>query len=312
MKRLLAIVCTLLLLVSLFSACNKTTENVAQSSDSVSGKTPGEPASPELGYTDGVDTYSATQDAATGEITPDTAEKIIYTATVNMETMDFSSSISAIEKVIKDFGGFVERSEISGDSLYAADGTSYLRNRYAFYTIRIPANELDKFLSQAGTLGNITSSNKSAQNVTSQYTDFEARLTSLQTQETRLLELVAEAEDIDALISLESKLAEVRYEIESIQRSLRDLDSKIAYSTVDLNIREVEVYQPSAKQSFWQRIADSFLQGWRSFVRGLGDFFVWLSSAIFPLLLICGIGTAGFFLFRKALRKRKAKKDKSE
>ena len=78
-------------------------------------------------------------------------------------------------------------------------------------------------MSAAGEIGNVTSSGKSAQNVTSQYTDYEARLKSLYLQEERLLEMLGKATDLDSLITLEARLSEVRYEIERIERDLRHL-----------------------------------------------------------------------------------------
>ena len=319
MKKLIAILCILLLLVGSLAGCGASTEAYEQSASTKSQNTPMESPMADYGYVDGMTSTSitATEEAAAEEPAvpqpqQNMAEKIIYTANVHLETMDFTASVAALDKAVADFGGFVERSEVNGDTSYDDDGTVYLRNRHAFYTVRIPAEKLESFLSQTGGFGNVVSSNKSAQNVTSQYTDFEARLVSLQTQETRLLELIAEAADIDALITLESKLADVRYEIESIQRNLRDLDSKIAYSTVDLSIYEVEIYQPTptAKRTFWQRLGDAFVRGWKGFVRGLENFFVWLSGAVFTLVIVAAIGTGVFFLLRKFIRKRRDKKEK--
>ena len=319
MKKLFAILCILLLLMGALTGCGATA-STKSAENQYAGAEPEEPMA-DYGYTDGMSTQSftvteesATEYATATEQLPNPAEKIIYTANVNLETMDFDASIAALDKAVAQFGGFVECSEVNGDSSYDENGTAYLRNRHAYYTVRIPAEKLNEFLSLTGGLGNVVNSNKSAQNVTSQYTDFEARLTSLQTQETRLLELIAEASDIEALITLESKLAEVRYEIESIQRSLRDLDSKIAYSTVDLSIYEVGLYQPTpaVQRTFWQRMGDAFIRGWKGFVRGLQNFFVWLSGSIFTLIILAAIGTAVFFLLRKIIRRRKAKKAKKD
>ena len=79
---------------------------------------------------------------------------------------------------------------------------------------------------------------RSAQNVTSSYTDFEARLSSLNTQEERLLDMLSKSTDVETLIALEQRLSDVRYEIESIERNLRNYDAQIRYSTIDLTIRD--------------------------------------------------------------------------
>ena len=46
------------------------------------------------------------------------------------------------------------------------------------------------------------------------YTDYEARLSSLNTQEERLLDMLSKSEDVETLIALEQRLSDVRYEIE--------------------------------------------------------------------------------------------------
>lgn len=95
------------------------------------------------------------------------------------------------------------------------------------------------------TYGNVLSTSRSAQNVTSSYTDFEARLSSLNTQEERLLDMLSKSTDVETLIALEQRLSDVRYEIEAIERNLRNYDAQIRYSTIDLSIREVELYTPT-------------------------------------------------------------------
>ena len=119
--------------------------------------------------------------------------------------------------------------------------------------------------------------------MTSQYTDYEARLDSLRTQEERLLAMLEKSEDVESLIALEQRLADVRYELESIERNLRNLDLQISYSTVNLNPRgEVEVYTPTVpvQRTFSEKLSDAFSDGWTGFVRGLQYFCLGLASSL--------------------------------
>ena len=241
-----------------------------------------------------------------------TAEKIIYTAYLDMETTKFDDAVASFEKAVAEMGGYLLNSSVNGSTGYNTDGSVYIYNRYASYSAAVPSDKLDAFLSTTGTLGNVLSCNRDAENVTSQYTDYEARVTSLQTEETRLLELLAKAEDVDALIALESRLSDVRYEIESIQRNLRDLDRRLAYSTVNLDLREVSSNRSTAPvtRSFGQRLVDSLLGGAEEFFGGLGDFVIWLAAAILPLLLLAAITVAIVFWVKHAAKKKRAKKEK--
>ena len=116
----------------------------------------------------------------------------------------------------------------------------------------------------------------------------------------------------------EQRLADVRYELESIERNLRNLDLQISYSTINLNLQEVEVYTPTVpvQRTFSEKLSDAFSDGWTGFVRGLQYFCLGLASSLPGLVLFVLIVLALFFLVRSILRKvksgRKAKQEASQ
>ena len=145
----------------------------------------------------------------------DYTAKIIYTASVSIETTEFDKAVAALESQVQKIGGFVESSNVTGDTQYNSDGTTSIVNRWAYYTVRIPCEQFEAFLHETEGFGNVTSTSRDAQNVTSAYTDYEARLSSLNTQEERLLDMLSKSEDVETLIALEQRLSDVRYEIEA-------------------------------------------------------------------------------------------------
>ena len=229
---------------------------------------------------------------------------------MSLQTTAFDETLAALEATVAEIGGFVESSSVSGNTRTYADGTTAVVDRWAYYTVRIPANQFKSFLSAAGDLGNVTNISRDAQNVTSQYTDYEARLESLNIQEERLLAMLEESGDLESLITLESRLSEVRYEIESIERNLRNLDQKLAYSTVNLDICEVEVYTPvaSAQRTFGEKLSDAFADGWNSFVGFCGDFVLWFASALPGLVLFAAVVAAAVLVILRIARRREAKR----
>lgn len=206
-------------------------------------------------------------------------------------------------------GGFVESSNVTGDTQYNSDGTTSIVNRWAYYTVRIPCEQFEAFLHETEGFGNVISTSRDAQNVTSAYTDYEARLSSLNTQEERLLDMLAKSEDVETLIALEQRLSDVRYEIESIERSLRNYDMQIRYSTVDLDLREVEVYTPTVpvRRTFGQKLSDSLSDGWTGFARGMQNVILGLASALPALVLLAVIVIVVIVLVKNARKKRRAK-----
>ena len=107
---------------------------------------PAEPAE-EFAY----DTVATTEAGGGAAETPepddsvaDYTAKIIYTASVSIETTEFDKAVAALEnQVRKYFGGFVESSNVTGDTQYNADGTTTVVNRWAYYTVRIPCDHFE-------------------------------------------------------------------------------------------------------------------------------------------------------------------------
>lgn len=241
------------------------------------------------------------------------AEKIIYSGHVYMETTAFDDAVRSLDQAIKQFGGFVQDSQINGNTRYNSDGTTTVVDRWGHYVVRIPTDKFESFMTLADGIGNVTNSSRKAENVTSQYTDYEARLTSLYTQEERLLDMLEKSGDLESLIQLEARLSEVRYEIESIERNLRNLDQRLAYSTVTLELREVEIYTPTVpvKRTFGEKLADAFADGWSGFVRGCQNFLIGLAESLPGLVLFAAIVTAAVLAGKRLFKRRKARKAKA-
>lgn len=322
--RLLALVLALVLTCSLAACAAKSAapmayDNTASAadqykSDAVSAEMPAE--APTMEETERAEnsittqSYAGQDDAASDAPTESLADKMIYSANLEIQTTEYDAAIAALESSVTAFGGFVEQSNTYGDIRYNDDGTSRVVNRMADYVVRVPAKRFQEFLSQADGLGNVLSCNRYAENVTSHYTDQEARLASLYTQEERLLSMLEKSEDVESLIALEERLADVRYEIESIERNLRNLDRRIAYSSVTISLHEVEIYTPTkpVQRTFGEKLSDALTDGWRSFSRGLQYFLIDLVYALPGIILFLLIAGAAVLIALRLRKKHKAKK----
>ena len=233
------------------------------------------------------------------------AEKIIYSGHLYIETVEFDSAVSAVEAMVNEFGGFIESSEINGRTEYHDDGTSSLVDRNAYYVVRVPSARFDEFLKRTGSIGNVLSSNTSAENITSQFTDAEARKDSLLVQEERLLAMMEQTTDVESLITLESRLSEVRYEIEALERQLINWQNSVDYSTVSLSLQEVEIYTPvvSVQQSFGEKLSTALADGWNGFVSFGEDFVLWLARCLPVLIILALIGLGVYFIIRVSNRR---------
>ena len=135
--RLLAVLLVLTMLALTFTACASSSKMAAESApeasyDTASGETSSveapaatanedfkmeEPAA-EAEYEEGAlaTTTAVTQDEPPEAAATDVASKIIYSADLSAQTTDFDTAISTLDAQIAAFGGFIERSDVNGDT----------------------------------------------------------------------------------------------------------------------------------------------------------------------------------------------------
>lgn len=210
-----------------------------------------------------------------------TSQKLIKTVSMDMETKEFDTLLENIRSKVQELGGYIENSEVSGSSYY-----SVYESRYAWMTLRIPADKLDGFVTIVSGLGNVTSKNESVQDITLQYVDVESHKKALETEQERLLQLLEKAESMEDIIAIESRLSEVRYELQSYGSTLRTYDNQVNYSTVSLSIREVERVTPTVEEpTFLEEIQYRLSDNLYDIRQGARGFAIWLISSL-PYLLI--------------------------
>lgn len=320
MKKRQSMLALALVFLLLFTACGASSQDMAMTTQSSSVKYESavkeevemeEAAEEVVEISTSSSTADSSRDMSVEEV-QDYAEKIIYSGYVSMETTEFDTAIAALDQAVKEYGGFVQDSNVNGSTYRYDDGSTKVKDRWANYVVRIPAEKFDAFMALTDGIGSVTSSSRSAENITSQYTDYEARLSSLKTQEERLLSMLDESGDLESLIALEARLSEVRYEIESIERNLRNFDQRLAYSTVTLNIQEVEIITPTVavQRTYGQKLGDAFADGWNSFVRSLQRFTINTARSVPTLVLLAVLAVVAVLVVRKVRRKIGKKTEK--
>ena len=230
------------------------------------------------------------------------ARKWIVTVRMEAETDDLDVLLAQLEGKIAGMSGYVEDQQIYNGSAYSGR-----RYRYANLTVRVPADQVEAFTEHMSGISNIISKNKTMDDVTLQYVATESRMKALKAEEERLLELMAQAENMSDLLQIEGRLTDVRYELESVTSQLRVYDNLVDYATIHLNLTEVQEYTPVEEETLWQRISGGFVES----LKNLGNFFVELFVALIvglPYLVFIGAIVVVIVIFsRKAAKKRKQK-----
>jgi hypothetical protein len=210
--------------------------------------------------------------------------KLIKNGSMEFEVSNVEETKKSITQLTADFAGYV-----SSDNQNNYSGTP----RYE-QTVRIPADKLDDFISKIeGLARNVDSKNISIQDVTEQFIDVETRLKTKKELEARYLELLKQAKTVKDLIEVETQLANVRGEIESMEGRLKYLTNQVAFSTITLSY-----YQPvSGNTGFLYRFSRTFGNGWDNFL----GFVIGLFEA-WPFFLITGVLIWLFIRWRRRRR----------
>lgn len=202
-----------------------------------------------------------TASAGAGAQTPVSANrKLIRTIHLHVETTEFDNLLASISQSTTEMGGYIEQSDISGSSI----SSTQPGGRYAFLTVRVPSDHLDSFLSQVSEQSNVTNRSENIEDVTLQYSDIESRKKTLTVEQERLWALLEKADTLEAVIALEERLSEIRYELESFESRLRLYDNQIDYSTVHINLDEVRVFTPTTPDSIATRIQKDLAGIWKA------------------------------------------------
>ena len=231
-----------------------------------------------------------------------TERKLIRTVDLNLETENYDSLMEGLEQEIKSLGGYIEYKDAYHGDYYSS------RKRHANITARVPAVKLDEFTGKVAEIGNVTYESESVEDVTLQYVDLSSHKKMLLTEQERLIELLENAESMEDIITIESRLSEVRYQIESMESQLRTFDNQVDYSTVHIFIEEVERYTPQPEESTWERIKSGFGENVYRVTNGIKNFAIEFVIAIPILLVWAAVITVGVLLVRVIL-KRKQKRD---
>ena len=222
------------------SACSGTASEQAYAAE------PGAVAQDEMAVGAPADGGFALADRTAGSTVTQERE-VIRTAYVTMRVDDVAQATIDVQGLVSRRDGLIsaEDAQVSGD------------NTYATITAQVPAAQLDGFLDDVSALGTVDAVNVTAQDVTTQVVDLDARIAALTTSIDRMSVLLAEAERIEDLLAIEAQLSARQAELDSLLAQRTYLGDQVAMSAVTITMSPVST--PIAEVD-----APGFLSGLRS------------------------------------------------
>ncbi len=217
--------------------------------------------------------------------------KIINTGNLTVQTPDLSAASAALITLLADYGGYIESQEVY----------QFTSRSAAEYVLRVPAEYFDALMNAVSEseLCTVTYQSISREDVSESYSDIENRLETLELKLSRLQELLLQAESVEDLITIESAISDVEYEIESLTTQKNHYDSLIGYSTIYLCLSQISSAGEAADATLAQRRMSAFTTGCANFVSGWEAFLVLVIGNLFSLLLLLAVLVLGIAMLRR-------------
>lgn len=236
-----------------------------------------------------------------GDAAVQTDRKLIRNMSMSLETTAFDDFIANVESQVNSMGGYIEDSSMNSDS-----GQQTLR--YAYLTIRIPADRLDTFADAIAGSATVLNRSTSVSDVTLQYSDLESHIEALKIEQQTLMDMLSKAEEIETVLAIQNQLTNVRYELESYGSQLKLMANQVSYSTVNIDVSEVEIPTPAVADTFGGRVSRTFQNSMSSFAHGVEDFLVWFLGNIVFIAACIVIVILVFLGLRRVFRRWREKR----
>jgi archaellum component FlaC len=147
--------------------------------------------------------------------------------------------------------------------------------------IRVPKDKFHAAIQEIESYGKVLNENVNSEDITQQYIDLKARLSNLQHQEKRLLEILELAKNVDEILAIEKELERVRGEIESLQGQINYLERNVEMSIISIKLTKPKPsFKPPSMN--WGEVLETALTGLFTVLKGL----IILAISIIPIAII--------------------------
>jgi len=253
---------------------------------------------------------TVTSDGASPVAEYQTDLKIIKTGSIDIRVKNFDEAVDTVKTDTEGKGGYVENfnSYVYSDRWVNGEKVSL---REGYLVLRVPSDTYEATFEYLKTLGEVTNESESRDNVTDSYIETESRMKAKLAEEARLIELLAEAETVEDIITIEGRLSDVRGEIDGYQSRLDSWDKRVDYSTISVYLMEdpdetVENISPD----LGTRIKNSFARGVNNFIDGIESIIITFAGNIVNLAVFVIAVVVVVVIVKKVIRKKFKKKDK--
>lgn len=176
----------------------------------------------------GSEADSAAPESAGGADQDLTSEHIAREAGLDITVKDLDKSVERVRSVAEDADGRIssEQTRIDPDRQWSSTRIE----------VTVPAEELDATLAELEDLGEVTERTSETTDLSSTYTDTDARVRTMKKSISRLEKLLDGAEDLGQVIKIEDELTDREADLESLTRRLKALEKRTTTAPITLDL----------------------------------------------------------------------------
>ncbi|HYF77543.1 MAG TPA: DUF4349 domain-containing protein [Symbiobacteriaceae bacterium] len=221
--------------------------------------------------------------------------KIIKNASFDIQIKDGDAAVNKITASVTGAGGYVQDVKQSGTAQ---------QGRKINITVRVPAGSYAALTTIVRELGDVTNQHEWTEDVTEAFVDLEERIKSKEMHLGQLQKLYAQGGSIKEMMELESEIARVTADLESMKGKMRVLSNRVDFSTLVINLYEPGVPAPIAPpKTVWERMQRGFTGNWNGLVNFLGNFVVVFVSSIPVLVFLAVVGGIVLLIIRYVMKR---------
>ncbi|MDX9846387.1 MAG: DUF4349 domain-containing protein [Tenuifilaceae bacterium] len=205
---------------------------------------------------------------------PAREQMLIKTAYLSLEVNSYEQYRAKVDSLAKIYKAWISSENMSTYDYRISNNI----------TIKVPAHSLESLTNELMAIAKrIENQRIETLDVTEEFIDNESRLKNHRAVEQKFIALLKRTDSIEQILQIESKLAEVRSQIESIEGRLKYLSTRVSFSDLNLYIyQKIDFkYVPEPMESFWERFKKSINKGWTGFIA-----FVLFLFKLWPLWIV--------------------------
>ena len=203
-----------------------------------------------------------------------TERKLVKTANLRIRAENLETADASITTLLRKYNAYSASTSIEENSRY--------------YSLRVPSQQYDVFLEEMEGIGRMINRYENTEDVTLRYYDLESRLESRKELLNTFQAYLRRANNMEEILSVEYRIAELQREIEFTGTQLRNLGNQVDYANIDLYLLGPVTSASNQNITFAERIKQLF-SGFSNFLYTVAITLLGIVIYGIPLLLLIAL-----------------------